>query len=178
MFEINDIRKRSKNILNFWKKPHNWIPEQCREEVLLPNIQWYLQLTECLEIWSNKEGEATTEELCLAYAILGELIEGWLRLYYCIYFAHYMALEDSGKNKIKKQEEMTFEELEDFARGKVWQKGDGYDFFVTQIKSKRKCVSEDNKDRIGVLDDFLFDLDLYEEFIENIDIRLPYPDKH
>ena len=172
---ITSILHRTSRIFTYWQDSKNWIPEGYSEKVTLPDLEWYKQLTRCLVLWNNKEGEATGGELTLAYSILAELVECWLWLVYCIYFVHVKSALGSN-HRLTCSSEVSIEDLKEFVVGKYWEDNDRIDQFVTKVINLKRNVHLMGEITLEKNEDFQEDISVFKEFIEEIDIRLPYPD--
>jgi hypothetical protein len=174
---VSNIEERSKEIIYYWKDLKHWVPKECYEKVVLPNLDRHIQLTSFLEIWGDKNKRNNIESHCLAYSVLAELTEGWLRLAYCIYYVN-CKLKDIHPNE---PEKMSFTDLTEFARGKYWGKETEIDRFIERLKSFIKYIEKEDKRLeiciLRIVTNLYSDLSIYKEFIEEIDIRLPYPDR-
>lgn len=51
---VSNIEERSKEIIYYWKDLKHWVPNECYEKVVLPNLDRHIQLTTFLEIWGDK----------------------------------------------------------------------------------------------------------------------------
>lgn len=174
---VNKIEETSKEIIYYWKDLEHWVPKECYEKVVLPNLERHIQLTSFLEIWGNKNKRNTIESYSLAYSVLAELTEGWLRLAYCIYYVN-CKLKDIHPNE---PEKMSFTDLTEFARGKYWEKESETDKYIKRINSFIRYIGKYDKEIciniLGIVTNLYSDIAVYKEFIEEIDIRLPYPDR-
>lgn len=174
---VSNIEERSKEIIYYWKDLKHWVPKECYEKVVLPNLDRHIQLTSFLEIWGDKNKRNNIESHCLAYSVLAELTESWLRLAYCIYYVN-CEMKEIHPNE---PEKMSFTDLTEFARGKYWGKESETDKYIKRINSFAKYIEKEEKEIniniLGIVANLYSDLAVYKEFIEEIDIRLPYPDR-
>jgi hypothetical protein len=58
----------------------------------------------------------------------------------------------------------------------LWDKASDWDNWVKRIQQKRNAIHAFNDKDIGTFIGFLEDIDMFIEFINIIDSRLPYPD--
>ena len=174
---VSNIEERSKEIIYYWKDLKHWVPKECYEKVMLPNLERHVQLTSFLEIWGDRKKHNNIESYCLAYSVMTELTESWLRLAYCI---HYVNCRTKDIN-LKEPEKMSFADLTEFSRGKYWEKESETDKYIKRINSFAKYIEKEEKEIniniLGIVANLYSDLEVYKEFIEEIDIRLPYPDR-
>lgn len=99
MDTYNKIKVESERILKFWQDPQGWAPDSVALILSIARLDWLIGLTNTLSIWINLEEEYDAGELLLANANIGALVEGWLKLFYCVYF------EDYQKKLIRKKVE-------------------------------------------------------------------------
>jgi len=85
MIHLTKLQNHTRHTLNFWKSgAKGWAPQKASEKLEIARIDWLLSLSDTLTIWCKKNNKMTDGELILAYANLGALVEGWLKLFYCI----------------------------------------------------------------------------------------------
>ena len=86
---IEEIRK-SKEMLSFWKNnAQGWAPGETTEKFERARLDLLIDLTDCLTMWYDIGEKMTQGQIILAYANLGALVEGWLKLFYCVYYRDY-----------------------------------------------------------------------------------------
>ncbi len=89
MENIENVRTKSHEVLDFWSNPQGWAPDSVTRILTVARLDWLKSLTDSLEIWVDKGLQMTDGELLLACANLGALVEGWLKLFYCVYYEDY-----------------------------------------------------------------------------------------
>lgn len=152
------ITMQSEKIFNFWKDPYGWAPDNSTKLLTVAKFDWLLSLTKCLDIWITKNIFMTTGELLIARTNLGSLVEGWLKIFYCIYYNDYL---NDAKKKLKKNGQivtpnnLSFEELRQFSIGKLWEKNNKW---VLSIQQKRNAIHSVNDRDIGNIDEFIKDI--------------------
>ncbi|MEK0289282.1 hypothetical protein P5F77_01975 [Caldifermentibacillus hisashii] len=171
-----EIKEKSTQILTFWSSPIGWAPDSAADKLLVARLDWMKDLTNCLDIWNDKSIFLTDGELLLAWANLGALVEGWLKLFYCVYYEDYLRNPKLHKGKIIEPNNMRFEDLKQFSRGILWDKGSEWDNWVELIQHRRNAIHAFNDRNIGTPIEFAKNIQKYNIFIDIIDQRLPYPD--
>ena len=63
----------------FWASAHGWAPEDAANLLSKSRLDWQVSLSETLHLW----------ELILAWANLGALLEGTLKLFFSIYYSDF-----------------------------------------------------------------------------------------
>jgi len=171
-----DIKEKSNNTFSFWASPVGWAPDSVVNKLSVARLDWLDDLTECLDIWVNKAYFLTDGELLLAWANLGALVEGWLKLFYCVYYEDYLRNPRIYRGNLAEPNDMSFEGLKQFSRGILWDHGSEWDNWVESIQQKRNAIHAFNNRDIGASMDFMENIDKFSIFIDIIDSRLPYPD--
>lgn len=173
----------SKEVLRFWKNDsRGWAPANTSNKLEEARIDWLIDLTGCLSIWSEKwyENAYTLNDgqLILAYANLGALVEGWLKLFYCVYYNDYLAnpRTDSRTGAVLEPNDLKFESLKIFSRDKLWSQGTKWDLWIEKIQRRRNAIHSFNDREIGNADEYMDDLTKFADFTEQINNRFPYPD--
>lgn len=172
----NSIKIESERVLDFWQNPRGWAPESATEILVVSRLDWLEGLTNTLKIWIDIEDEYDNGELLLANANLGALVEGWLKLFYCVYFEDYRKNPHEHKGKIVKPNDLSFEILKQFSWDILWKQGSDWDKWIGRIQYKRNAIHAFNSRDIGDKAEFISDLIKFYDLIELIDARLPYPD--
>jgi len=172
------INSRSKKVFSFWKNAEGWAPQSAASKLSVARLDWLEELTECLQIWHDKSLTLTNGELLLAWANLGALVEGWLKLFYCIYYEDYIREPLERKGIPIEPNDLSFESLKQFSREKLWDKNSEWDKWVDYIQGKRNAIHAFNTRDIGTAFDFLESLKQFNRFIEKINSRVHYPEIH
>lgn len=176
---LKEIIEFSEKVFDFWENPYGWAPNNASELLSIAKFDWLLSLTKTLEIWIDKSICMSDGELLLARANLGSLVEGWMKLFYCVYYNDYTNNEKKRvvKGKEIKPNELSFEFLRNFSLGKLWECGDAWGIWVEKVQHMRNAIHSFNDRNIGTAIEFLEDVELYFEFINEINTMLPYPDE-
>lgn len=114
----------------------------------------------------------------LAWANLGALVEDWIKLFYCIYYEDYIREPIERRGQAIEPNNLSFENLKQFSRERLWNKNSAWDKWVEFIQMKRNSVHAFNTRDIGTPFDFLENLEQFNLFIDEINSRVPYPDIH
>jgi hypothetical protein len=175
MEEYYRIKDLSNETFSYWKNVKGWAPESVVMILENTRLDWLKDLTESLEIWIEKAPNLTEGELLLACANLGALVEGWLKLFYCVYYEQYRkAPKKYQDKKMIEPNDLSFEYLKQFSRGILWELHSAEDNFVESIQLKRNAIHAFNDRYIGNSYEFLDDIKKFGEVIDLIDTRLPY----
>jgi hypothetical protein len=77
------IERETRRIMNFWQyNSADWVPTDVTEILEKSMLGRQSALAKALAIWLNRNSEG---ELILAWANLGALVEGLLKLFLCVY---------------------------------------------------------------------------------------------
>ncbi len=177
---LEKIIDSSSETFDFWQSPYGWAPPNVANMLSVARLDWLFSLTECLKIWVSKDITITDGELLLARANLGSLVEGWLKLFYCVFYNDY----DNSDNKyyaykkgIKtapiKPPNLSFEQLRQFSNDILWDKGDGWNEWVKSVQRKRNAIHSFNDKDIGTCEEFISDVRKFYSFIKMIIFLLP-----
>ena len=173
---IEGIKHKSYNTFSFWENSFGWAPDSAANKLSAARLDWLKELTDCLEIWEDKGICLTNGELLLACSNLGALVEGWLKLFYCVYYEDYLRNPLKQKAQIVEPNDMSFEKLKQFSRGILWDQSSDWDKWIDRIQKKRNAIHAFNDRDIGTAAEYLDDIRRYDRFIDLLDGRLPYPD--
>jgi len=168
----------SDEVFSFWSNPQGWAPDEAAKLLKDAKLNWLSDLTRCLKIWVNRDVDLTEGELLLARANIGSLVEGWLKLFYCIYFKDYQSDKDNLIDKegnLITPNNLKFERLRQFSNNRLWTKDDGWDEWVLGVQQKRNAIHAFNDKDIGDSDTFITDVYKFYDFIRMINNKLPYP---
>ena len=140
-------------------------------------LDWLIDLSGVLSFWKEKaKNKMNNGELLLAYATLGALVEGWLKLFYCLYIKDY-----SNDNRLQNEKsgtkiapnDLSFEMLKQFSRTVLWDIGDTKDLWVEKIQKRRNAIHAFNNRNIGTADEYISDVEEYCKFTQDVWVQFP-----
>ena len=173
---IERIKLKSHGVFDFWgTSSFGWAPDSVANKLSAARLDWLKELTDCLDIWESKFPLLTNGELLLACANLGALVEGWLKLFYCVYYEDYLRNPIKLRGQLIEPNDMSFERLKQFSRGILWAQSSDWDNWIDKIQRKRNAIHAFNNRDIETSDEFIDDILKFDEFIDVVDCRLPYP---
>ena len=76
---VKKIVNIHKDIEGFWSNADGWAPNEANELLEKSRLDWQLSLSKCLNLWQNIPDESGY--LILAWANLGSLVEGTMKLF-------------------------------------------------------------------------------------------------
>jgi hypothetical protein len=174
---VKKIIQINKSLANFWSSPHGWAPHDAANLLSSSMLHWQTELSEALEYWLSKY-KLSEGELILAWSNLGSLIEGSLKLFLCVYLHSYHADDNANKltkkGKIKLPDEATLEWLKQY----YVKKNLFPEFFplIEKVQRNRNAIHSFKKNTIEGISEFKNALSSYLELLNEIKLRLPYPD--
>jgi hypothetical protein len=166
-------------LAKFWSNAHGWVPKEAAELMSKSRLDRQVSLSHCLRRWFKNITEASKEgSLILAWANLGSLIEGTLKLFLAVYYKDYKTDIDALKHKtgeIKDPDILALEELKTFFIKKhilddKWIK------YIEYVQQKRNAIHAFKDRDIGSYGDLRKCVEKYLEVLQQINSRLPYPD--
>lgn len=173
---VRRIISGNEQLAAFWSNSHGWAIDEAADLMSKSRLDWQVELSKTLMLWetSSISGDG---QLILAWANLGALIEGTLKLFLAVYYEYYKEDIDSIKNKGKlvDPDGLALEKLKLFFKkkqliDKKWLP------FIDLVQSRRNAIHAFRDRDIGTLDDFKSSVTDYLEFLLAISRMLPYPD--
>lgn len=160
----------------FWSSSSGWAPPDAAELLSQVRHDWQLSLSQTLFIWLEKD-VLSQGELILAWANLGALLEGSLKLLLCVYYEDYK--RDPIFNWKKQEVSPDVAELEKlrvfFQRKGLL--GTSALATVSSVQKYRNTIHAFHDRDIGDTEVFFRHLHQYLLLLDEINGRLPYPDE-
>ena len=171
------IAQETTRIMEFWKYHSNgWAPAEAAEILTRSMLDWQVSLARSLKIWLGRELDG---ELILAWVNLGSLVEGFLKLFLCVYYTDYIKEEKAPKKdgELRDVDGLEFEKLRRFSKTVIWKEEDsGWDGWIQLIQGRRNTIHAYKKREIGSFEEWRADLRIHLKFIRELNSRFPYPD--
>lgn len=178
---INEVIQRiirlNKELYHFWSKSADWAPIEAAQLLSISRLDWQVQLSRTLHIWSSTSDTQNSEgRLILAWANLGSLLEGTLKLFLSVWYESYVKDVEAIKKKDKLQlpDGLQLEALRTFFKKQIWD--DDFDKIALNIQAKRNAIHAFKNKDIGTWDDYSNAVKDYLVVLRYINFRLPYPD--
>jgi len=175
----NKIVKRiilgNQQLASFWSESHGWAPHEAAELMSKSRLDWQVELSEALVLWSSDE--INDGQLILAWANLGALIEGTLKLFLAIYYMDYKGDAESFKKKGKVIEPDSFglEKLKQFFKKKSLL-NDEQIAHIELVQQRRNAIHAFKDRPIGTKNEYHECVSKYLELMIDINNSIPYPD--
>ena len=176
----NKIVKRiisgNKQLASFWSASHGWAPDAAAELMSKSRLDWQFDLSETLNLWSSEN--IKNGQLILAWANLGALIEGTLKLFLAVYYMDYQGDADSFKSKGKliEPDSLALEKLKQFFKKKSLLSDDQISQ-IELVQQRRNAIHAFKERPIGTIKEYHECVSKYLELMIDINDRLPYPDE-
>ncbi len=161
----------------FWTKADGWAPIEAAQLLSKSRLDWQVSLSICLKIWvSEPLPDDENGRLILAWANLGSLVEGTMKLLLSVFYKAYRDDVEAikKKGKLMDPDDLQLESMRQFFRKRIW--GEEWDVWIQHIQQRRNAIHSYKNRDIGTFTEFCDDIRKYLEFIRHINSRLPYPD--
>lgn len=176
------IVARNRDIASFWSNAKGWAPDEAADLLSRSRLDRQVSLSESLLRWTT--GEPLSDgDLILAWANLGALLEGTLKLFLGVYYRDYIS--DAEKTQFHKVfdpengEHRPPESLMLEALSQYFRRTDLLDVaglaLIGTIQAKRNAIHAFKDRDIGTTDDFLTAVSDYQCLLDKLNGRLPYP---
>ncbi len=166
-------------LCDFWSNAYGWAPGEAAALMSKSRLDRQVSLSKCLNIWVSDETLKHEEgALILAWANLGSLIEGTLKLYLAAYYEDYQQEDifNDKKGKTVDPDGLSLERLRVFfTKVKLW--SDDWNSYVIQVQQYRNAIHAFKDREIGTFSDFEMCVKKYLKMIAEFNLDLPYPDE-
>ena len=167
-------------LANFWGNSHGWAPDEAADLMSKSRLDRQVSLSKCLEIWeSTKHSKKGDGLLILAWANLGSLIEGTLKLFLAAYYEDYkndIEAIKGKKGKLLSPDELALQKLRIFFnKKKLW--SDEWNKYTFKVQKYRNAIHAFKDRDIGTFQEYEECLNTYLKMIEEFNLSLPYPDE-
>ncbi len=179
MDNVEKIISGNMQLAEFWSNSHGWAPSSAAELMSKSRLDWQVSLSRSLEKWSSIK-ESESGELILAWANLGVLVEGSMKLFLSVYLDDYSNDEDKyldyKTNDQIDPDILAFEKLKQFFRRKELVDEKWFSF-LDRVQQRRNAIHAFKDRPIGTAEEFYGDVENYLGFLRDINSGLPYPDE-
>lgn len=181
MTAIDQIIYLNGCIRSFWHgRGRGWAPRKASSLLENSRLDRLVSLSHTLRLWTGPCTDSDDEgRLILAWANLGILVEGTMTWFLCVWeHAYAQNPMQSRKGYDLDPNRLSFEEMTRFYRDHVWVDGerDEWNDWLTTVRERRNAVHAFNHRELGTWDEFWRAVVRYQEFVTELDMRVPYPD--
>ncbi len=171
------IEHLTTEMMSFWKSAEGWVPIETAGILNKSALEWQSSLSNSLHRWigANSEGD-----LILAWANLGALVEGQLKLFLSVYYNDYKIDAEAikgKKGKLKTPDECSIEPLRQFFVKRIWTNELNWDEYVQHVQNRRNAIHAFKFSDIGTHGEWNKTVADHLAFIKDINYLLPYPDE-
>lgn len=162
----------------FWGNATGWASLEAAQLLTESRLDWQVSLSHCLKLWtSSSSTEDAAGRLILAWANLGSLVEGSLKLFLSVWYESYKTDVEAIKRngKLREPDRLELELLRQFFKKCIWD--DSLDGVVQRIQQRRNAIHAFADRDIGTHEELLADIRVYLQLLRYINFRLPYPDE-
>ncbi|MDH5640755.1 MAG: hypothetical protein OEY28_05635 [Nitrospira sp.] len=167
-----------REIREFWSEAEGWASVAASELLSKSRLDWQVSLSEALRLWFPGDGRRLTDgELILAWANLGSLVEGTMKLFLSVFYKDYEKDVDAFKKKDKLLDPdcLTLEQLRQFFKKKdLW--SPEWDLYAQQVQARRNAIHAFQDKDVGNDVEYENAVRRYLVLVREINSRLPYPD--
>ncbi len=173
---VNHIVTLNDGLRRFWKSAEGWAPINAARLLSKSRLDWQVSLSACLKIrLRSSTRDVEPGRLILAYANLGALVEGTMKLFLSVWSAEYRGDADAilVRGLADEPDLGTMEPMRQLFRKRIYD--ERWDDWVRHIQERRNAIHAFRSRDIGELEEFCSDVRRYLEFLRYINGRLPYP---
>ncbi|HPT73028.1 MAG TPA: hypothetical protein PLE74_12200 [Candidatus Cloacimonadota bacterium] len=178
----------------FWSSSKGWAPIESAQLLSKSRLDWQSSLSRTLVFFLDNEIQKEDGALIMAWAVLGSLVEGTLKLFLSIYYTEYNAEELHTDNKVIKSssgklispDELALEKLKQFFALRIypdwirkhWKDIGEEDWikWIDHIQARRNAIHAFKERPIGTFKEFFLDVRKYLYFLRRISNTFPYLD--
>lgn len=174
---VRRIVRVAEELHEFWSNASGWAPEEAAHLLNKSRLDRYVSLSRCLALWSDHSGWPDENgAIILAWANLGALVEGTLKLFLAVYYNDYSSDTHAYKRKGKliDPDALSLEQLRQFLAKRDLLTSDHRDF-VQSIQFHRNGIHFFKDRAIGSFKEYRRAVRHYLVFIEDVQDHFPYP---
>lgn len=173
------IVKPNRGIRDFWLEARGWAPIEAAELLSKSRLDWQVSLSEALHLWFRGDGHHLTDgQLILAWANLGALVEGTMKLFLSAFYSDYAKDIDAyydKKDGLRRPDGLKLEHLREFFRKKALWAAE-WDSYVRHVQARRNAIHAFQDKELGTGLEYEQAVRRYLVLPREINSRLPYPD--
>lgn len=163
------------SIMDFWDDG-GWAQNDAAQLLDRSMLRWQASLARTLFRWIDATSEG---DLILAWANLGALVEGQLKLFLCVYYDDYTSYVEGIRNRgqLIDPDICMLQGLRQFFVKHIWDVGTNWNPYVEMIQQRRNAIHAFQQRDIGTFQDWTEALRLHLSFVRYTGGGLPYPDE-
>lgn len=157
---------------------------KARELIAQSMLDWQVELSRTLLGWVRKPKAGTENaHLIMAWANLGALVEGSMKLFLCVHRRDYATNPVMNRHKDRpfEPDELMLEMLKQFYQREVWKddaeaQAENWNAFIQTVQQRRNAIHAFQKRDIGTLKEFRAAVRRYLDFLNALSDGLPPTD--
>jgi len=176
---IERIVNLTKKMNTFWRNAKGWAPIEAAQLLSKSRLDWQVDLAQCLNIWTLPDKDRYGEGfLIMAWANLGSLLEGIMKLFLSVYYKDYKNDINAIRSKgiLRDPDTLQLEPLRHFFKKRIWKKEDPWDKWIELVQRRRNAIHAFRDHDIGTFEEWEHSTKMFLAFLRYINSRLPYPD--
>lgn len=169
------IARLTNGMMSFWKSAQGWASVEAADLLSASMLEWQASLAESLSGWLDSTADG---DLILAWANLGALVEGQLKLFLSVYYDQYKVDVDAIRKKgaLVDPDGATLEPLRQFFVKAIWDSETDWNGYIAHVQQRRNAIHAFRQRDIGTFDEWREQLREHLRFVRELNERLPYPD--
>lgn len=180
---IDRIERLNTQLAAFWSKSDGWAPAHVAGLLGKSRLDWQVSLSGTLRLWV-KDTDLTAGELILAWANVGSLLEGSVKLLLSVYYETFEAdvenLKKANAFNHKKgtahsPDGLTLEPLRKYCAAKEIFKSEHL-LLMDTVQQRRNAIHAFKDRPIGDMEELMESVRGYLGLLREVVRRLPYPD--
>ena len=179
---IKRIVALNEGLRGFWSGAQNWAPIEAADLLTKSRLDRQVSLSNLLYRWVEPPSEAEKDAVqIIAYANLGSLVEGTLKLFLSVFYETYKIDSDAivKFGKLQNPDVATLDPLRQYFKKKIWNTedpADAWDAWILKILQRRNSIHAFKHRDIGTFEELQDDIRAYLKLLRRINNQLPYPD--
>lgn len=179
------IETLNRNLAKFWKNADGWAPIEAAGILGKSRFDWQVSLSSTLRTWIREPPDAMSDgELILAWANLGSLIEGTLKLFLSAYYddfkndlcnLRYANAYDHKKGRSKSPDGLALETLKKYCSAANLFDEEG-SALIELVQARRNAIHAFIDRPIGDDAEFQKAIQCYLVLLRAVNSQLPYPE--
>lgn len=171
---VDLIIAANKQINVFWSNSKGWAPDEAAGLISRSRLDRQVSLSESLKNWIKKD-DISDGDLILAWANLGALVEGTMKLFLAVHYEDYKKDADNFTKSggLIQPDTLMLEKLKNFFIKK--EIVTDWHTFIGHVQQRRNAIHAFQEKSIGDYDDLREQIKKYHAFLLDIDTHLPYP---
>lgn len=175
---VDRIVTLNDGLRQFWTSAEGWAPIEAARLLSKSRLDWQVSLSGCPRIWLQRSApDDAPGRLILAWANLGALVEGTMKLFLSVWYVDFKRDIDARRihGMAHEPDLLTMEPMRELFKKKVYD--ERWDEWTRHIQQRRNAIHAFRGRDLGDFEEFRSDIRKYLDLLRYINGRLPYPDE-